>query len=563
MSNQADYNNPNYQEIFDKRVKLLESLKDNEKNLASFKVHYRSNPWDFIRDWGMTYEPRNVELGLITNIPFVPWPRQTDYLKWLWERWQMRERGLVEKSRDCGVTWLSVGFACTMWLFHEGFSCGFGSREADLVDKKGDPDCIFEKIRFFLATIPRIFKPINFVDRLHSAKMRIANPDNGSTITGDAGDDIGRGGRKSIYFVDEAAFITHQKAVDKALSNTTNCQIDISTPNGSGNPFHTKAMRYEGTRQKFIFDWREDPRKTDEWYEKQKEDHDEETIAQEIDRDYEASSEDAFIPAKWVRAAVDAHIRLGFEGEGIRVTSFDPADVGDAKAIINRHGSVIKEARQLTKGDITHALSAAYEAAEDFRADVFTFDGDGMGAPVIKTYISNKTVNRFPLIPYHGSAGVVDPDEKPNKKKSYAKNSRQKTKELHHDHDLRTNAETYKNYRAQTWSWVRERFRITYEAINRANAGMIVNVDYDDLISISSECEHYQQLVTELSRPKRLWSNGKIKVEAKEDMKKRKVKSPNLADDVIMAFACRKPKLETKPAMRFAEYQPFDPGMGA
>ena len=40
----------------------------------------------------------------------------------------------------------------------------------------------------------------------------------------------------------------------------------------------------------------------------------------------------AFIPAKWVAAAIGAHLKLGFSGEGLRVTGFDP-DVGDAPCL--------------------------------------------------------------------------------------------------------------------------------------------------------------------------------------------------------------------------------------
>jgi hypothetical protein len=37
-------------------------------------------------------------------------------------------------------------------------------------------------------------------------------------------------------------------------------------------------------------------------------------FAQEVDRDYAASVDRVIIPAKWLKAAIDAHIRLGFEG---------------------------------------------------------------------------------------------------------------------------------------------------------------------------------------------------------------------------------------------------------
>ena len=70
--------------------------------------------------------------------------------------------------------------------------------------------------------------------------MRILNPENGSSIVGEAGDNIGRGARTSIYFKDESAYYEHADAIDAALSQTSNCKIDVSTPNGPGNPFYRK-----------------------------------------------------------------------------------------------------------------------------------------------------------------------------------------------------------------------------------------------------------------------------------------------------------------------------------
>jgi len=60
------------------------------------------------------------------------------------------------------------------------------------------------------------------------------------------------------------------------------------------------------------------------------------------------------------------------------------------------------------------------------------------------------------------------------------------------------------------------------------------------MISISSDCEHLDALIDELSTPRRDFDNrGKVKVESKKDLGKRDVASPNKADAFIMAFAPR------------------------
>jgi hypothetical protein len=519
-----DYKNPDYAAIFVERAERLSKLRSDPELLAAYRIHYRNCPADFISDWGMTFDPRNLERGLLANMPFILWPKQVEYIEWLHDRWSGGERGIVEKSRDCGVTWLSVGFAVAMWCFHDGVAIGFGSRKEALVDKLGDPDSIFEKVRHFVSGIPEEFLPRGFKPSVHSTFMRMLSPETGSSITGEAGNNIGRGGRKSIYFVDEAAFHEQQDSVDKALSQSTNCQIDVSTFNGNGNAFYRKWKRFQGTKRHFIFDWRDDPRKDDVWYQRQKEEQDETTVAQEIDRDPDASNVDAFIPAKWVKAAIDAHLKLGFPCSGMRVCGFDPADTGDAKGVVLRHGSVVEEAVQLKNGDVTTAVPWAFSLADKYRCDHFAYDGDGLGSPVIKTYLVGASVS-MELLEYRGSGEVEDP------KKDYdGKRTRGKS-----------NKDTFANYRAQSWTWVRDRFEATYHAVRRADEGLLVNVDPEKLISISSECDQLHELTGEISRPQRKWTNnGKIIVESKKDMKSRGVSSPNLADALVISFATRK-----------------------
>lgn len=517
-----NYKQNDYTKVFAQRAERLRRLREDPRLLAAAKIHYKDNPWDFIRDWGMTFDPRKLETGGLANIPFIPWPRQVEYLQWLWSRWKSAERGLVEKSRDFGVTWLSVAFAGSLWCFHDGVAIGFGSRKEVLVDKLGDPDCIFEKLRHFINHIPSELLPEGYSSKDHNTYMRLVSPKTGASITGEAGDNIGRGGRKSIYIVDEAAFIEHQEKVDAALSQATNCQIDISTFNGNGNLFYRKQQRFLNTPRHFICDWRDDPRKDQTWYDKQKAEQPEEIVAQEIDRDPNASNTNSFIPARWVVACIDAHLALGFDAEGVRTLGFDPADTGDARACVMRYGSVMTGCEQLKAGDITTALPWSYELADIHRADLFIYDGDGMGAPVIKVDIRRRSAHRFQMVEYRGSGEIKDKDGPSVKGDNLSKR----------------NVDCYANFKAQSWTWLRERFRKTYEAIRDKEDGKLLNIDPDTLISLSSKAKDLRTLQAELSRPRREFTeNGKIKVESKKAMKARQVESPNLAEALVMAFA--------------------------
>ena len=56
------------------------------------------------------------------------------------------------------------------------------------------------------------------------------------------------------------------------------------------------------------------------------------------------------------------------------------------------------------------------------------------------------------------------------------------------------------------------------------------------MLFISSDCEYLENLTEELSTPRKSFdSAGRVKVESKDDLKKRGIPSPNIADAFIMA----------------------------
>lgn len=73
------------------------------------------------------------------NLPFVLRPKQVELIDWLLERENTQTHGLIEKSRDEGMSYVMLGFYLHRWLFVDGFAGGVGSRKEELVDKKGDP----------------------------------------------------------------------------------------------------------------------------------------------------------------------------------------------------------------------------------------------------------------------------------------------------------------------------------------------------------------------------------------------------------------------------------------
>lgn len=458
---------------------------------------WANDPVGWCNRFVQTYDPRRTP----ALIPFTLFERQAECLKWITERQANNENGLIEKSRDSGLTWICCVYAVHQWLYAGAVSIGFGSRKLELVDKIGDPDSILEKCRIILRNLDPAELPAGFDITKHAGFCKIQNPQTGATITGEGGDNIGRGGRKTIYFIDEAAFIERPHLVDAALSQTTNCRIDVSTPNGSGNGFYRR--RFSGKVPVFTFHWKDDPRKDDAWYEKQKAALDPVIVAQEIDIDYTASIEGIVIPAAWVKAAVG----LELPRSGRKLGGYDVADEGSNKnVLIARQGATLFAVKAWQYLNTTQSAHKSVDIAEDLGIEVLNYDSVGVGAGVKGAYESMERQLKFKPVPIN--TGVS-----PSVRKWP---------------DNQTSAEKFINLRAEAWWLLRLRFEKAYEYKEQG-----IRHPLDELISIPNEPE----LIAQLSQPR--WfrtETGKIKIESKDEMRRRGVHSPDYADAAVMAF---------------------------
>ena len=214
-----DWKNPDYFPIIKERNDRLIAIKRDPELLAAVKVHYKQNPIDFINDWMMTYDPRQAA----PYSPLILFPKQEKLISFLDESMQIKEDGLIEKSRDVGITWVCCAYAVWAWLFKEGVKIGFGSRKEKLVDELGNIDSIFEKMRVIIRFLPNEFLPV-YQDQLGSwltykedrdaTYLRIINRETSAMISGEAGDNIGRGGRSTMYFKDESAFYERAEKIE-------------------------------------------------------------------------------------------------------------------------------------------------------------------------------------------------------------------------------------------------------------------------------------------------------------------------------------------------------------
>lgn len=237
------------------------------------------------------------------------------------------------------------------------------------------------------------------------------------------------------------------------------------------------------------------------------------------------SVDDAIIPTEWFDAAIDAHIKLNWKPKGLKVASFDPADTGgDSKGLCLRHGSLVMNIMEKTDGDVNDSADWATDVAIETGADVFTWDGDGLGAGIRRQVTEPFMGKKVEVIQFKGSESPDRPNEMYQGFGSDGVVS---------GDNLRSNSDTFRNKRAQFYWRLRDRFYNTWRAVEK---GEYVNPD--DMISLSSDIESMAKLRAEVCRiPRKRNGNGLIQIMTKDEMKsKLKIKSPNMADALMMSM---------------------------
>jgi hypothetical protein len=486
-------------------------LREDAGRMRDVLAYYRDDhAEDFIDDWGQTFSPWNVAKGLPAKIPFVLFPKQKELIRWALTRWRRHEPGLCDKSRETGVSWVMCALLATLCMFNKGFVGGFGSRKLELVDKTGSPDSLFWKTREFIAGIPREFRA--GWDRNNDAGGRITFG-NGSVLLGEGGDHIGRGGRTSLYVVDEAAYIEHPDMVDASLSANTLCRIDVSSAHGMGNSFATRRHQWprDGFSERvFTFHWRDDPRKDQAWYDLECTKWDPIVIAQEHDINYMASVEGILIPSAWVQASIDLHVHLGLEPTGGMRASLDIADEGpDKNALAVAKGWVVQCAEDWSgkNSDIYQTVLKAFRICDELGTDTMVYDADGMGASVRGDVIrinedrALQSLHPVRIDPFHG-APVVFPERQ--------------------DIPGILNKDKFASGTAQAWWALRTRFENAWK-IRNGDTG----IDPEEAISLDSKLQSLDNLTQELVQVLYGYSTtNKLQI-----IKTPKgMKSPNMAD---------------------------------
>lgn len=235
---------------------------------------------------------------------------------------------------------------------------------------------------------------------------------------------------------------------------------------------------------------------------------------------YSDTVKNAIIKPEWFDACIDAHKKLGFKATGADIVAHDASDSGDPRALAHRKGSVFLTVAQNDEDDINEGLDWACLHAGKVSADLFIWDGDGVGLGLKRDVKNHFTGTHTTWHMFNGGATCYNPDAICEMTEG----------ESHSGKKIRTNRDAFFNAIAQAYWLLAQRMEKTYRAVIKDEY-----IDPDELVSFNSDgIEHIDLLRAELCGvPRKPNSNGKFQLVPKKD---RDDDSPNMGDCCAMSM---------------------------
>ena len=233
-----------------------------------------------------TFDPRTK----VKDIKFTLYPYQIEYAKQLVKHIKEGKDLFIEKSRDMGVSWVTLAVILWFWIYEDGFQALIGSRKEDYVDNR-QVDSLFGKFDYML----RCWQVEGYLPDKHRTYMKLTHPTNNSVILGESANaNFSRAGRYQVIFFDEMAFWPFEQNSWEAAGDASPCRLAVTTP--SSQPSYSKALRNSGLVEVKTLHWRLHPNKDDDWYEREKLRRTNEEVARELDINWEGSLENIVYP---------------------------------------------------------------------------------------------------------------------------------------------------------------------------------------------------------------------------------------------------------------------------
>ena len=212
-------------------------------------------------------EPRKAEKVW----PFCTWPHQDPIILAMDKAISDSEVSqspidvLLDKSRGQGATWMYLLIFLRRWLRDPMFSAGLVTRNEKLVDSMQDTDTLLWKLAWEIPRLPKWLLPEGFALAKHRnvTDHTLANPENGASIVGYAATkDVGAGGRKTVFAMDEFARfkLGDDYAALDATQHVTYCRFVVSAHKGDAGAFYQMVQHKEDTNAvRLTMRWEDNP----------------------------------------------------------------------------------------------------------------------------------------------------------------------------------------------------------------------------------------------------------------------------------------------------------------
>lgn len=247
------------------RVKLREAALHDHGLRAAVKQAAFQDVLFWFNAMCFCFEPR----AIVKVKPFVTWPHQDPAILTLDQSIDEAADAeepvdvTVDKSRGQGATWMYLMILLRRWLRDDMFSAGLVTRNEALVDSARDPDTLMWKVVWCLHRLPFWMWPDGFDVAKHRnlTDHILYNPERASTIVGySATGDVARGGRKTVFAMDELA--AFESGTDYAALNSTQhvtrCRWLVSTFKGDSGAYYD-AVKKETNAKRIVLDWKDNP----------------------------------------------------------------------------------------------------------------------------------------------------------------------------------------------------------------------------------------------------------------------------------------------------------------
>lgn len=270
-----------------------QELKKLENTFQKMKEKAWEEPTFFFDTFLYTYDPKTPP----HHLRFKTFNFQKRLIRDIIKSIQNGEDLFIEKCREMGATYTTLGVFIWLWLTMPASNFLLGSRKEDYVDNRrggvtgNKEESLFGKIDYMLSRLPDFILPQGFDRNKHFTYMSLINPENGNAISGESSNiNFSRGGRQTAILLDEFAFWDFGDAAWGSTADTTRCRIVLTTPGVK--PSKAKKLRFgkDGEKIKVIsLAYHLDPRKNKRWLERERERRSVEDFNREIMMNWELS----------------------------------------------------------------------------------------------------------------------------------------------------------------------------------------------------------------------------------------------------------------------------------